>query len=850
MRLISLRLHQWRSFEDAAFDFPDGLIGVRGPNGVGKTTLAEAIGWALFGKPRGGGRIPELRRQGAPRRDASSVELVFQLDTTVYRIERVVGKDAKLWINDQLESTKVTDTNARIRQELDLSWEVFERTVFAQQKDVAALAPTVTKDQRRAHVERLLGLSRFGEAAKRARGEARALEQQLAGQRAVAPDLRAIDDELRQAERDAARDDPKVAQAEQDCAKADETRNAAKAALEAERERASRAHTLAKDLEHAGELAARAEAVVAKLETRLEARERRRRRLAEVAREVAKFPEAEAAASRWDEFADSVRELDEVDQELAAISFDPEQAATNAERLEALRKECAHLGGERSEAQLEFDRASARLAALREAADAGAPSEHEARRKEIERERETLSKELAILRSELESDRAHVEEVEKGGPDTPCPVCRKPYGAEYDTIVAGYRERIASGDRRVPEIEVHVASLDKERSQLEKVIARSRRAEERLSETAGAASVKRGEAELAAIHAELKRIQERLAAIEEELPPLEIKVREDAKVGRRFERQAAVRDDREKRRARAAAALGIDAYDTDEHEKARTARDELRALAAEVTQLQADVAAEANIEEEIESGRREAVGAREKERSLKTELEELAFEPARLEDLRRAYDDAEQVRDGAREHLHRAQIEAQERSQKVQELRRRREEARLAKVEIERGEIEVRRHQVAAELLDKYRAYQNQRAWPWLEQGASALLAATTDGRYADVRLDEEYRIRIVDRGETHAITRYSGGEQDLANLCLRLAIADWVARQRGVEIGFVVLDEVFGSQDEERRQRLLSELRGLSNRFRQVLVITHLPEIADLCDHQLEVRLEQPGTSLAAFAG
>ena len=101
---------------------------------------------------------------------------------------------------------------------------------------------------------------------------------------------------------------------------------------------------------------------------------------------------------------------------------------------------------------------------------------------------------------------------------------------------------------------------------------------------------------------------------------------------------------------------------------------------------------------------------------------------------------------------------------------------------------------------------------------------------------------------EEHELTRFSGGEQDLANLCLRLAIADWVSKERNVDLGFVILDEVFGSQDEERRQRLLSELRALSNRFRQMLVITHLPEIAELCDAQLVVSLPEPGRSIACI--
>ena len=132
--------------------------------------------------------------------------------------------------------------------------------------------------------------------------------------------------------------------------------------------------------------------------------------------------------------------------------------------------------------------------------------------------------------------------------------------------------------------------------------------------------------------------------------------------------------------------------------------------------------------------------------------------------------------------------------------------------------------------------------------GASTLFNEASEGRYADVRLSEHYRLGIYDRGEPFGIERFSGGEQDLANLCLRLAIADWVARERNVEVGFVILDEVFGSQDEDRRRRLMTGLRLLGVRFHQLLVITHVPEIAELCEHQLEVTRSGSAPSAAAF--
>jgi len=49
MILKTLRLRNSRKYENAYVEFPDGVIGIIRLNGVGKTTLIEAIGWVLFG---------------------------------------------------------------------------------------------------------------------------------------------------------------------------------------------------------------------------------------------------------------------------------------------------------------------------------------------------------------------------------------------------------------------------------------------------------------------------------------------------------------------------------------------------------------------------------------------------------------------------------------------------------------------------------------------------------------------------------------------------------------------------------------------------------------------------------
>ena len=45
-------------------------------------------------------------------------------------------------------------------------------------------------------------------------------------------------------------------------------------------------------------------------------------------------------------------------------------------------------------------------------------------------------------------------------------------------------------------------------------------------------------------------------------------------------------------------------------------------------------------------------------------------------------------------------------------------------------------------------------------------------------------------------------------------------------ESTFLIFDEIFGSQDEERRNNLLTALRTQESRFPQILLISHIAEM------------------------
>ncbi len=141
------------------------------------------------------------------------------------------------------------------------------------------------------------------------------------------------------------------------------------------------------------------------------------------------------------------------------------------------------------------------------------------------------------------------------------------------------------------------------------------------------------------------------------------------------------------------------------------------------------------------------------------------------------------------------------------------------------------------ELLEAFRGERVAGFLPALDRECSGLLASATEGRYSKVQLDRDFNVRMEDGGRSYVIGRFSGGEQDLACLALRLGLLRLMTARRPVE--FAVLDEIFGSQDRPRRRSVLRALGRLCPPFRQVFVVTHAEDVQELLPAVLRVRGE-----------
>jgi DNA repair exonuclease SbcCD ATPase subunit len=93
VRISYLELRNYRRFKELKLQFPDGVVGILGLNGVGKTTIIESIAWALFGNVDEVVRTSResVRRAGAGSHENCLVVLEFELGGTEYRIEREMG---------------------------------------------------------------------------------------------------------------------------------------------------------------------------------------------------------------------------------------------------------------------------------------------------------------------------------------------------------------------------------------------------------------------------------------------------------------------------------------------------------------------------------------------------------------------------------------------------------------------------------------------------------------------------------------------------------------------------------------------------------------------------------------
>lgn len=81
----------------------------------------------------------------------------------------------------------------------------------------------------------------------------------------------------------------------------------------------------------------------------------------------------------------------------------------------------------------------------------------------------------------------------------------------------------------------------------------------------------------------------------------------------------------------------------------------------------------------------------------------------------------------------------------------------------------------------------------------------------------------------------------------VRVAISQYLMGQTIGGLGgysFLILDEVFGSQDIIHRENMINMLRRLYMRFQQIIVISHISDVQGQFDNTIYVTENESGNS------
>lgn len=129
-------------------------------------------------------------------------------------------------------------------------------------------------------------------------------------------------------------------------------------------------------------------------------------------------------------------------------------------------------------------------------------------------------------------------------------------------------------------------------------------------------------------------------------------------------------------------------------------------------------------------------------------------------------------------------------------------------------------------------------AIPEIEQEANFLLSRLTNNQ-AQIFIDslrdlkkggtkETLDIKISDQAGIRPYELFSGGEAFRIDFALRIAISKLLARRAGTALQTLIIDEGFGSQDEEGLGHIMDALHKIQDDFSKIIIVSHLPSMKD----------------------
>lgn len=843
---VSLKLRNFMAYREAELDFRSfRLAALIGSNGAGKSSLLDAITWALWGKARTNSD-DDLVRLGSSEME---VEYTFNFQGNSYRILRKrslkkgrpelsfqVGTEAGNW--RLLSESSIRLTQNKIKDMMKLSYDTFINSVFLLQGRADEFT-TKTASQRKEILSDILGLAIYDIYAERAKERAKNAKTEVAVCEAK---INQIDEDVAQK----ATYEQQLAQATQEAETLSQQFDAAEkeAQLLYQQHRAiSDKQRQLEDLEHRLH---REEADIVDLTdslaksrhnvTRYEAILARR---AEIEAGLTELMTARTAVTDFDQRADQMNELSRrqhaleraIDAARAKIEGDLRAVETTVSHL---TPKVAAIPAQQQQLQ-EVEAEVAQLTTQQQQRD-----QQQQQRHQTETEIARLNEQQKQLTTEANTLKKKLAELEEAGAD--CPVCKRPLDAASRSQAVNQFQNEIEGKRDI---------FRQLQAQLKQLTGQQTQATVSLAELEAALKP------LPTLQGTLANLRQSLAEAEQATAKLQEAEQQRATQQARLANQKFAEAERQTL-AEITTALADLNYDRAAHQEAKeTVKQLLRfekeshaltdaeqQLPQEQQRLTQDEARLNRLQEQTATDRATIEQLRQETANLPTLSQQLNQARTQADKLKAAERQARDKMAAANQHL-----------SYLAELVTRRQEYVTA-LQKAQNEFSIYKTLQAAFGKKGVQALLIESAIPEIEQEANQLLSRMTDGRMhlrfetqretkTTDNIIETLDIRISDELGTRNYELYSGGEAFRINFAIRIAISKVLARRGGAQLQTLIIDEGFGSQDGQGRERLVESINRIQHDFEKVVVITHVDELKDAFPTRIEVEKTAEGSRL-----
>ncbi|RPJ28054.1 MAG: SMC family ATPase [Chloroflexi bacterium] len=847
---LHLRISGFLSYRDAVeLDFSQfDLACISGANGAGKSSLLDAITWSLFGEARGKSS-DVIHLQSDVK--AAEVTLTFKHEENTYRVQRTLPRNKNTLLEFQVRTQngwkplteKTTrETQARIEQTLRLDFETFVNASFFLQGKADQFTQQ-NASRRKEVLSNILGLEMWETYKNRTAEKRKSLEREVDE---IDGRIREIDAELAEEDLRKAR----LAELESNLKQLTTARTAQESILENIKRNAALIEEQRKMTAMLLDGLERAQSARAGLEKRLAARQADRdsyaalvNRAREIESTYKSWQKSRAALEEWEAIASRFREYE---KERAPLL---EQIAVERARLEQ------ELEGLQEQASATSDQLS--LVSDLESQIASTENllkQAEARvieRAQIEGKRNASRERQAELKAENEALKVTMNELKeridslKAAEGATCPLCGQELSPEHR--IATLEQLESEGKEKGNRFRANQS----ESADLAKQI---------IDYEAQIAELTSAENERVQYASEISQFTERLGALQALAHDWESTGRKRLKEVEKILDTGKYAADEQKRLAKLDKELEKLGYDVPAHESARETEFELRRVEEEHASLKSAKEVNKQIASEILNLKSEI-----KKREVEIEKLEEDYQTAQASlDAAEAgspdLDEAERELFRLREAENKTRSELGGAQQRVDVLEVQRTRRTAFEKECDELQKKIARHRTLERAFGKdgVPALLIEQALPQIEDKANELLDRLSDGHmsvrfvtqteYKDKKRDdlkETLEIQISDTAGMRNYEMYSGGEAFRVNFAIRLALSKILAQRKGARLQTLVVDEGFGSQDTQGRQRLIEAINLVKHDFAKILVITHLDELKDAFPTRIEVEKTDRGSTL-----